>query len=60
MINPETMESLNCSIECNSQFRQCLNSGEDESICRMEWVPCDSKCSDEKIRNSSKNEYLGS
>ena len=37
-------EKMDCSQKCDSQFRDCLNSGEHESVCRMRRVPCDCSC----------------
>ena len=50
------MESLACAHSCYEVFRECLSTGEDESVCRMAKVPCDCGCSDAELRYAS---YIG-
>jgi hypothetical protein len=53
MKNIVNMESLACSQSCHEVFRECLDKGEDESVCRMQRVPCDCSCSDDELAYSS-------
>ena len=53
MKNTVNMESLACSQSCHQIFRECLGRGEDESVCRMQRVPCDCSCSDDELVYSS-------
>jgi len=53
MKNIVNMESLACSQSCYEIFRECLDKGEDESVCRMKRVPCDCSCSDDEQAYSS-------
>ncbi len=53
MKNIVNMESLACSQSCHEIFRECLDKGEDESVCRMKRVPCDCSCSDEELGYAS-------
>ena len=47
------MQYAGCSHGCDIIFRECLSSGEDESVCRMKRVPCDCSCSDDELIFSS-------
>jgi hypothetical protein len=53
MKNIVNMQTLSCSHGCDELFRECLNKGEDESVCRMKRVPCDCECSDAELIFSS-------
>jgi hypothetical protein len=34
-----------CSGECESAYRKCIDSKEDESVCRMQRAQCRCSCS---------------
>jgi hypothetical protein len=56
MKNIANMESLACAHSCYEVFRECLSTGEDESVCRIQKVPCDCSCSDDELVYAS---YIG-
>lgn len=33
-----------CHLKCEESLKECMNRGEDESVCRMIQVPCICKC----------------
>lgn len=46
MIDHSTsQQAQDCSRKCDTLFYECLQRGEDESVCRMKRVPCDCTCS---------------
>ncbi len=47
MKNPSKDEGASCFRDCDDRLEACLNRGEDESICRMEQVPCICSCQSE-------------
>ena len=53
MNNIINMELLACSQSCHEIFRECLDKGEDESVCRMQRVSYDCSGSDDELVYSS-------
>lgn len=37
-------KKLGCFNKCHESLKDCMNRGEDESVCRMEQVPCICRC----------------
>lgn len=34
----------NCHMECEKSYRDCMNSREDESVCKMKHAQCSCGC----------------
>lgn len=44
MEDKSKIENSSCFGNCDDRLEACLNRGEDESVCRMEQVPCICSC----------------
>jgi hypothetical protein len=44
MERPDNERDLACSFDGNPAFFECIDRGEDESVCRMQRVPCICRC----------------
>lgn len=47
MNNEYRDESHSCYLKCDDSLKDCMNRGEDESVCRMNQVPCICSCHEE-------------
>ncbi|MFH1155098.1 MAG: hypothetical protein V1793_14895 [Pseudomonadota bacterium] len=42
-------DEASCSSQCHSDFLDCMDSNEDESVCIMKRVPC--LCACDRVQN---------
>ena len=37
-------KAIECTQKCDEQFKNCMQRGENESVCKIKRVQCDSSC----------------